>query len=1301
MKKYLIVLHILVLTGLGQSSFSQSIAGTDPLSGSASIQIPIYTISNGQVSLPVSISYGSGVKTQDVEGTAGMGWRVNTGGQISRQVRGLPDDVTKDIAANSRVGWMSSTNTAVNAIGSFTVQNDGGVTCSKESSDIAYITTNFPFNYDTEPDLFYASAPGLSCQLIYNRATAKFVSLVQNDLLITFTTDPTSGLITSFTIINDKGIKYVFSSVVTTTETTDASSGAPTFFTTQYKQYQNGINYNSAWYLSSMTDASGNGITLTYSGSFSSSSANPISLYLPGVTTPTLQYNIQQTVIKPLLASIQTNNINSTGQNLSFSWFPCYSGQRCVSSISGMGRTFAFSYSTVSSPGNSYKRQFLRSFMDNGCATPVNYRFAYGSETQSSGTNYTTLLPDSASIKMDYWGYPVFNSNTSLQPKVWINPGNVAYPRYVLYNTATGGGSYAYSSTNGQNRSADQTNINVGNLIGITYANGGTTTIAYESNSYIDIPSNQVVSGGGVRVKQITDYDGMNTAKNIVRNYSYNDPATGQTSGKPVSLPVFAFTIPYSGSATGAALWNANTVLSDYDLSDEDHSIFYGYSKITQTGAGSTLFQYYLPATNWDNSAVPACNGCTTPDWAPAINNTARSNCSSTYGPMSNGVTTYPFVPNPNYDFERGLLQVATNYNDAGTTVSESRYTYQRSFTPSVITAFKYDDNPNGSLLAKSYNKYKVYYNTSELTATVTKKVFDSPTLSQAQSSTVNYIYGSSAHKQQTQQTTTNSDNSTLTTNIRYVKDYTATAGSNPNVNALYYLQQQNVNTPVETWQQVTRGSVTKTTSASLTLFKDYTPATSTLYLPSQQLSFVQPDGATSFTPYTVSGQGATNDPQYAPIANYTSYDSYGYLQTWDDANQNIKTIITDHVSSNPTATFSNAAYAEIAFSDFDTDPASPQTCSFAISGSGSFAADGSHSGNAYGLGTGQTFSKTIVKNPKTLNYVFSIWIKAASAGTLNFTLTGGATSTYSKSFAAGGWTYYEWKLPVNNMAASFTVSVTSSQAISIDDVLFYPDMAIAGTAAYNPITHYLVAETNTNGVSGYYQKDTWGRLLFQFDQDRNIIKKQAYFTPAEVALTLQSPTVGSQTIFAATPTTFTASATPCLTGVTYTWNFGDGTSVVTAFNGNVQSHTYTSIGSYTLTVTATHPTLGTQSSSQTVTVNPPPLTPQICQSGVIAWNSTSNVATRIVSCPPNASDDQNSYFTITSVGGSGFGALSYLWQISFNNGSTWSAAGSTTTQFSRECNGSASYKVRCLVSSTSGQTGTSNILQFASIPGL
>lgn len=1186
-------LLLIFLCGLLSVSANAQVS-VNPLTGAAECNIPVYTLKSGQIALTVSLSYsGSGVKTKDVEGNAGMGWRLNTGGQVSRIVRGLPDDILKDNANNQRLGWMSPLDTAANSIAGFTITNDGS-TCTKETTDISYITAHFPFRDDTEPDQFYVSGPGLSCQLVYDRVSGKFKPVNYQDLIIKFGTDPTSHLITSFTITNDKGITYSFGNTSdaapannkVTRKTIVGPSGSVHYLINKFNQYQNGITYYDTWSLVNIVDANGNGIQLNYTNpSPSRGSKDSLAFYLGYATNALVQYYVSESNTPYTIQSIQAyNNQAYSNGTLSFSWTTSGTGQTMISAITGFGRSFQFGYSTVASPGG-FARNFLRTFIDAGCSSPNNYQFGYAGETLSGG-NYTTTLPDSTRNTYDYWGYytTVPGASTSRIPKVYMNPTTTTYP---IYSIAASDTYYTYT-TGTTDRSVDAVNITAGSLIKITTANGGSTNIVYEPNDFYNVPSGTIIKGGGIRVKQITDSVGIHSTNNIVRNYSYLNPSTGVSSGKPISLPQFAFTIP-GGTGSGLMLYTSATALSWHDLSNEDHTVMYSYFKTSQTGAGSILYQYNVPATYWDASATPSCSGCTTAEWYPTTDYLGRAYCSGTYAPMRNSASSYPFIANPNYDFERGLIKKVTNYNDAGTEVSESNYTYQRSNALSSVIGFKYDYDYDVSWVNYSvnYNKYPTYYGTSELTVKVVNKTFDSGTLTQAHSDSVSYTYGSAFHKLLTQQQTTNSDGSVLNSYYKYTKDYTATAGTNVNVTAIAKMQQKNINIPVETYQQLTMGGTTKTTAAALTLFRDtvFTVNTisDTLCLPSQQFKWIQ-TGSATFTPMTISAQTLTRDGGYFGTANYDIYDNTGLPLTMDDTHKGIATTLVHHFAG-PIAAFSNAAYNQIAYADFDGDVAS-QAYGFTISGTGSYTPVGSHAGNAKGIASTQTVTttSTLSKNGLAQNYIFSIWINAPAAGTLTLTLTGISTHP-TISYATSGWKYYELKIPVGTLSSSYTVSFTASNSISIDDILFYPDVATASTSTYDA-NHYRIASTNTNGVSSYYTNDQWGRTVFVFDQDHNIVQKNTFITAAD-ATTYSSPAIsGPATVYNAVPTTFTITGPdPCAAaGTTVQWNFGDGT-VVNAAGLISPTHAYHSLGvAKTITATVTSPLFGVKTATTTVT---------------------------------------------------------------------------------------------------------------------
>ena len=107
--------------------------------GLPQINIPIYTINAGSLSVPIGISYhGAGVKVDDVESWVGVNWSLNAGGVISRTVVGLPDENLHGFLYQNRNGFplAASYNCAL-------------------KEDYVFFRKIMDKEMDTEPDLFY------------------------------------------------------------------------------------------------------------------------------------------------------------------------------------------------------------------------------------------------------------------------------------------------------------------------------------------------------------------------------------------------------------------------------------------------------------------------------------------------------------------------------------------------------------------------------------------------------------------------------------------------------------------------------------------------------------------------------------------------------------------------------------------------------------------------------------------------------------------------------------------------------------------------------------------------------------------------------------------------------------------------------------------------------------------------------------------------------------------------------------------------------------------------------------------
>jgi hypothetical protein len=1187
--KYILFSIAVFLFSIPASYAQQNAVNVDPLTGSVNVGIPIHTVSSGSLSASVNLVYGgNGVKVKDVEGSAGIGWQVTGGGQITRELRGLPDDVRKDNENNNRLGWLYNSNGS--KITSFNIANTGTPNCTNEVADTTYLHNNFFDLSDTEPDVFSVNAPGLSCQFVFdNNKITKTIPF--RDYKITYDTIA-GGRIDKFYVINDQGIKYTFENKENILRQTTNVAGSTTISESnifynkwQYSQYKYGINYSRTWYLSNITDANGNALSFAYSLGIEQQSQRPLEYYI-GTTTKTVQYWTKEYSTPWILSTISGNS-----GSVIFGYAENYrTAVPMVRSIMADGVNYGLKYSQVYTAGTNYYRFFLREVNTDQCESPFRYSFTYYGESYN-GAGYTTTLSDSTSKGIDFWGYQNSYSNTNLAPNVIINPSNTSYQRYQIKTDNNARTDYTYE-VSGADRTVNPATVQAGALNQIAYYNNGTTTLEYEPNDYNDPTGNVTVRGGGIRVKKVTVYDGLNTLRNIVRNYTYTNPATSVTSGKPVTLPVYAFTKAYTGSGTTSAKWQASTVRSDLDLSDDDHSILYSHVTLTQTGAGKTLYEYFLPAMNYDNSATPSCTGCTTPDWTPNLMYVAGPGCFSA-GFVSSIITTYPFAPSLNYDFERGLIKKISSYNDDGLQVSESEYTYERTSSPAITTALKFEDDWN----VKSYLKYKIYTSTSELSKQVIEKVFDLGSTTLSQQTSVNYSYNGANHELPTLIQNTRSDGTVENNHIKYSKDYAATSTGDPQVIALYNLQQKNINVPIEQYTVVSKGGTDKVTTAQLIKYKPFS-LSSTLYLPTQTLRFFDQNGmsGSSFVPSTITAGAFVNDSKYIIQENDVIYDNYGFLLTSNDNRKRVQTVLSDLKTHLPVVVAANTSADEIAYYAFSD---SVGTYGFVKTSGTVNSTTGRASqinSKAASLTAGTTFSRTVTKNTNAVNYIFSIWINSSSSGNIGIGVPG---NTYTIPFTntSGVWKYFETKIPVSALLSTFTVTFQNAAAgaVTIDDVLFYPENAEVTTYAYDAVTKARTIETNTNGVSNYFTSDGFGRLKLVLDQDKNIKQRQSYNYSATPVF--YNPVFSSDDNSLANPGTL-ITFSPAVTynecdfvGVTYTWIYGDGDSTV-VLTSDKRTHTYASTGTYNVVLKVYIPGYGTKTVSMPVTIYPPPPPP-------------------------------------------------------------------------------------------------------------
>lgn len=94
-----------------QGSYSGSNYNVDLFSGIANVSVPIHQYSIDGLNLGVTLNYNTkGIKVDDIATSVGLGWNLNAGGFIERNVQGLEDDMDYSVGTELSEGkWVRST----------------------------------------------------------------------------------------------------------------------------------------------------------------------------------------------------------------------------------------------------------------------------------------------------------------------------------------------------------------------------------------------------------------------------------------------------------------------------------------------------------------------------------------------------------------------------------------------------------------------------------------------------------------------------------------------------------------------------------------------------------------------------------------------------------------------------------------------------------------------------------------------------------------------------------------------------------------------------------------------------------------------------------------------------------------------------------------------------------------------------------------------------------------------------------------------------------------------------------------
>ena len=166
----------------------------DYYTGIPQINLPLYELNAGQLSLPISLSYhASGIKVDDIASSVGLGWSLNAGGCIAVQCVGEPDfrlDENEQLIRNTMPALTFE---------QFSIHNI--VWTNLESLD-PYNTQIDP--KDAEHDIYTYNVNGRVGQFVLQNDSVFFLNNCDGiEILFNFATN-------SFTMVDNDGNRYVF-----------------------------------------------------------------------------------------------------------------------------------------------------------------------------------------------------------------------------------------------------------------------------------------------------------------------------------------------------------------------------------------------------------------------------------------------------------------------------------------------------------------------------------------------------------------------------------------------------------------------------------------------------------------------------------------------------------------------------------------------------------------------------------------------------------------------------------------------------------------------------------------------------------------------------------------------------------------------------------------------------------------------------------------------------------------------------------------------------------------------------------
>jgi RHS repeat-associated protein len=671
--------------------------------GTPIINFPIYTLSEpGGASVPIGLSFNSsGMRGHDVSSWVGMNWTFSAGGQISRIVRGIPDE------------------------GRYTIDGSYNTTPRKGFFQYGLKADNNDEN-DSQADMYFLNINDQSYKFTFdvNRKAHFFpeadidVSVVWEEL---YNAGDIVGRFRNWKVTMPDGTKYFFAETSTEIEASfeieanQAVNSSAGYGSANFDRYASAERITSSWYLTKIESAYGHQTIFEYHPSlYSHYKLAEQSTTTFNCTFNTISKKINKNYIQSsVLYKISNNNIvvelNKDGWESSTNE---YGNEYWYLNANYPKRNDLDTYGRL--PENSSSARALHKISVYDKANPANileWQLKYSDQTSSGATipfgynSATVGFTQDRRFKLksiiepdgNYYFFKYYSKNFNLPSRFTQGLDHWGYLNGANGATLLIGEDAFRVCANNQfaNRTANVGWSQYGTLTDIIHSSGGSTTLEYENHDARNYPS--II--GGSRLKKSTFIDSVSNIRNI-KTYSYLQN-NGQSSGFLTLKPVYHF----DDNADGTI--NQYWVSGLYQqLLSESGRPAVGYSNVKESivDPSANLLGY----TKSDFSQ---------PLTAPTIQQKIPYNCQITFPPNGPPVTTCdtlvkmrPYKWNPYHDNSIGSPTRIAVYNANNQLLSEKSMVYGVGPLGNYVdqTAYRSFRMEN-----KNYNFLGAYYDAS------------------------------------------------------------------------------------------------------------------------------------------------------------------------------------------------------------------------------------------------------------------------------------------------------------------------------------------------------------------------------------------------------------------------------------------------------------------------------------------------------------------------------------------------------------------------------------------------------------